>query len=519
MSIRHSDRYFEEGARPIGQVAARSGVVALVSNQVQMALGIGTTLVLVRILKPADFGVFAIAWVVVQLTATVRDVGISTAIVNAESITRERVSGIFWSGQIVNLAATVLIALLGPVLAHVYEMPKLTEIMPVIALASLLTGLTSVHDGLLKRSLRFGLVATKDITSMACGAAAAITVGLLGFGVWALAAQQLAIAAAGLVVCLACTAWVPEPPLRSLRAAAKDRSMLRHGTFLSLSKCISTLGASADRLILGSLVPQRTLGLYQQAFVWSEFPSRQIYNPMLGVVVSAFSRKQKDEASSYRAAFRQAVLILYAVCVPMLLFGAIRGELVIRVLLGSQWAESSPFFSILCLAMLFRLVVQASKWVYLAESRSGDQLIWTLTFVPSMILAVATGAMLGKASGVCLALLIVHAIAAPLAIWFSTRRSRLSPSDMVSPAIRPLTASVLASFSVLWLSPPNAQASSSALALLTGVLMFVLFNAVAWILPGAGRGELRECVHHLSPRLAKSIDHSFGRATRSAQVP
>lgn len=519
MSPKRSDQYFEAGERPIGRVAARSGIVALVSNQVQMALGIGTTLVLVRILIPEDFGVFAIAWVVVQLTATVRDVGISTAIVNAESITRERVSGIFWSGQIVNLVVMVVIALLGPVLARMYDMPKLTEIMPVIALASFLTGLTSVHDGLLKRRLRFGLVAAKDISGMALGASVAIIVGILGFGVWALVAQQLAIAAAGLVVCSAGTAWVPGPPAASLRAAANDRAMLRHGTFLSLSKCIATLGASADRLILGSLVPQRTLGLYQQAFVWSEFPSRQIYNPMLGVVVSAFSRKQNDHAHTYRAAFRQAVLILYAVCVPMLIFGAIRGELVIRVLLGSQWAESAPFFSILCLAMLFRLVVQASKWVYLAESRSGDQLVWTLAFVPSMILAVAIGAALGKAAGVCLALLIVHALAAPVAIWFSTHRSRLRPSDMISPANRPLIASVLAALPVLWLSQPGAHASSSVLALLTGVLVFVFFNAIAWVLPGAGREELRECVHHISPRLARSIDHSFGRAARSAQVP
>lgn len=483
-----------------------------------MVLGVGTTLVLVRILDPAEFGVFAVAWIVVQLTATVRDVGIATAVVNAEEISRERISGLFWSGQVVNLAVTILILLLGPVLARVYDMPVLAQIVPALALVSILTGLTSVHDGLLKRKFRFGIVAAKDIAAMAIGAIAAIAAGIEGLGVWALTAQQLAIAVTRLAVCIVGTGWSPEPPMKSLRVASRDRAMLQHGAFLSLSKCVDTIGASADRLILGTFVIPRTLGFYQQAVVWSDFPARTVYNPMYAVVVSAFSRKQSDNLEPYRAAFRQAVLLLYAVCVPMLIFGAIRGELVILVLLGDQWGDAAPYFSILCVAMLFRLVLQASKWVYLSESRSRDQLVWTLAFVPSLVFAAAIGAVVGSATGVCVAILCIHMIAAPLAMIICTRRSRLQRSDLIAPAFRPLVSSLLAAISVLLLAPQTAELPS-ALDLVVGVGLFAIFNMISWITPGDGRNELRECVRHFSPRLAGLFDHLFMRAARSPQVP
>lgn len=518
MKPRKSDQFFWPLERPLSREAARSGVVALLSNLVQMVLGIGTTLVLVRILEPTEFGIFAVAWIVVQLTATVRDVGIATAVVNIEDISRERISGLFWSGQIVNLAVTLLILLIGPVLSHLYNMPELTQIMPALALASFFTGLASVHDGLLKRNFRFGVVAFKDIAAMAAGAIAAIAAGLEGLGVWALTAQQLALAAMRLAVCFAGTRWLPEPPLSSLRAASRDRALLQHGAFLSLAKCIDTLGASADRLILGLLVAPRTLGFYQQAVVWSDFPARTVYNPMYGVVVSAFSRKQSDDAGSYRAAFRQAVLVLYAICVPMLIYGAIQGELVILVLLGNQWTEAAPFFSILCVAMLFRLVVQASKWVYVSESRSGDQLVWTLAFVPSMIIAAVIGAAAGSASGVCVAILITYFLAAPIALWYCTRRSRLQRADLISPAFRPLVSSLVAAITVMLLAPHTSQLHS-ALELIVGTGVFAFFNAIGWATPGSDRSELRECLRHFSPRLAKLFDHIFTRAARSPQVP
>ncbi len=514
MSQRRSDIFFEDVGSALGRQTARSGLVALVSNEIQMALGIGTTLVLVRILSPEDFGVFAIAWVVVQLIATVRDVGISTAIVNAENLTREKVSGLFWSGQVMNLLVTSVVALLGPILGAFYGMQELGLLMPTVALASLLTGFTSVHDGLLKRRLFFGTVAAKDISGMAAGAVAAIVVALMGYGVWALAAQQLAQSGARLAVCVFSTRWFPSNPLSSFRSARRESELIWHGVRLSLSKCIGTLGASADRLILGGLVGDRVLGFYQQAYVWSEFPSRQVYFPMMGVVIAAFSRKQNAEDGSYPAGFRQAVLVLYAIAIPMLIFGAIRGELVIGVLLGEQWVEAAPFFSILCVAMLFRLIIQAGKWVFLAESRSNDQLIWTLVFVPVLVAGAAIGAFRGEAVGVSIAVLLVHAVAAPFAVWMSCRGSQIRPLDMLMPAMRPMLASAVASVLVLSLGSNTDSYKASVLALCLGVAIFMLCNAVAWLIPGRGRDELRSCIEHLSPKIASifgtSVRHRSG---------
>jgi O-antigen/teichoic acid export membrane protein len=497
----------------MGKQAARSGAIAIVSNAVQMVIGVSTTLVLVRILEPADFGVFAVAWILMLLGSTVRDLGVSVSIINAPSLTQERVSILFWSGQTSNLAVGLTLAILGPFLAWVYGMQELVVLMPAVGFASILAGTGAIYDGLLKRRLRFGIVAARDIGCMVAGSVTAIIVAWLGYGFWALVAQQLAVAFVGLLIYLLSTSWLPSHPIRSLAAARKEQGLLWHGSRLSVSKCISTLGMSADRLLLGTFAGERSLGLYQQAFMWSEFPVRQVYQPLVGVVVSTFSRVQNMSNAVYRSAFRQAELVLFAIALPLLIFGSTQGDLVIPVLLGDKWIDAIPLFEILCLGSIFRLVIQSCKWVYLAESRSADQLVWTLAFTPVQIAAALTGAVIGGALGIAAAMAITYAVAAPVALWYCTRRSRITVLDMILPASRPLFASVIGVAALIMVDHTIEQRLSPNVSLMVGILVFIAFNGIAWVVPGNGRHELRECIRHFSPKFAILFDSFFSSNT------
>lgn len=480
-------------------------MTAITSNIAQMAIGVGTSLVLARILDPAEFGVFAMGWVAVMLTLTVRDLGVGMAALNHAELTRERASALFWSSLLVNAACAAAIAALGPILARVYGAPVLVRLMPALGAVGFIAGAAALHDALLKRRLRFSAVAGRDILGMLAGSAAAIAAATAGAGVWALLAQQAALAAAGLIVTLAACPWRPDGPA-TLRRALDDpaeRAVIWHGSRVSLARLVSALGVYADRVILAALGGDRALGLYQAAFQWAEFPTRQVYQPLMGVVVSAFSRRQDAETARYRSAFRQALLLLYAVAVPMLIYGAVRGELVIPVLLGEKWLDAAPIFEWLCIAAVFRLVVQSCKWVYLAEARSADQLRNTLALTPMLLIAALLGAADGGV-GVARAVAAVYAVAAPLSAWYCTRRSRITAADILRPAVRPIAGAAIGVAAVLAAARIGADAIPDWARLIAEATVFAAAGGVVWLVPGPIRDDLLACLARVAPRWARA---------------
>ena len=247
---------------------------------------------------------------------------------------------------------------------------------------------------------------------------------------------------------------------------------------------------------------ERPLGLYNQASQWAEFPTRQVYQPLLAVVVSAFSRKQDAAPDRYRRAFRQVLLVLYGVTIPMLMYGAVRGALVIPVILGEQWVDAVPLFRLLCVAFAFRLVVQACKWLYLSESRSADNLRWTLTMTPILVVASGVGAFNG-ALGVAIGILIAYAVATPIAVWYCTRRTHVEPIDMVRPAVRPLVSGavgVAAAVGITALLPADAMPAAR---LVVEIAAFTGAVGFAWAWPGRSRDDVLECLGRLSGRFGR----------------
>ncbi|MEO0631109.1 MAG: oligosaccharide flippase family protein, partial [Planctomycetota bacterium] len=493
-----------------------SGVIAIVSNVIQMIIGIGTTLVLVRIIGPDDYGVYMMAAIPLLLSVAVRDLGVSTAVVNATDLTPERATGLFWSVVLSSASVGLLLVATGPLLSMINNEPRVAALMPAVGATSFVLGVSAVHDGLLKRQMRFVAVACRDISGMLAGSIAAIAVALAWRDHWALVAQQAAIAGVGLLVCLAACPWVPGSP-RILGQTLRDsgeREHILHGARTSASRFIGTLGLIADRFAIGATAGDRALGLYSQSYVWAEFPTRQVYQPLMAVVVSAFSRRQDAETERYRRAFRQVLLVLYGVTIPMLVFGVIRAELLIPVILGDKWDGAVPLFRVLCVAFLFRLVVQACKWLYLGESRSADNLKWSGMMTPVLVAAAAVGATRG-AFGVAVGVAIGYGLIAPWCVWFATRRSRIRPADLVRPAGRPLVTAGCGIAAVLGVDRLLPPSSFPPAILAAEIAAFTGAAGVGWLLPGQSRSEIADCLRVLAKRFDRpeatgSINHDKG---------
>ena len=203
----------------------RGGALTLVAQGAKFALQTASTIVLARLLTPADFGIVAMVTAVIGIANWFADVGLSEATIQQEEITQNQVSTLFWINVTVGAVLTVVIAALGPLLARFYREPRLTGITLLMSVSFLINGLRVQHDALLKRQMRYKSLALRDVVSYAIAVTLAITLAWAGGGYWAIVALPMAVNFFQMVLSWFMIRWRPGLPRRD----AEIGSMLAFG--------------------------------------------------------------------------------------------------------------------------------------------------------------------------------------------------------------------------------------------------------------------------------------------------
>lgn len=473
--------------------SARSGALMIVSHAAQLVIGVTGTAILARLLQPRDFGYLAMVATLTNFIATFRDLGLTTAIVHRQEVSHEQASGLFWVNSLMSVGVTAIVVGMAPVLAWFYGEPRLVAITLVISVGILATSLSMLHVGFLRRQMQFGAITALEIGAMLAGVVVGIGSALAGAGYWALVFQQLAIylwqSGAAWMLCR----W--RPARRGAAAVMRDaglRSMVRYGKNVTGSRIITHVGRNLDSVLVGHFAGPATLGLYQKAYHWSMLPFWQIYIPMLQVAVSSLSRLQ-DDHDRYRLYVRTMLAGLFALTLPATALLFVEAEAFIVLLLGQQWIEAIPIFRVLCIGGYFLSFTLVSKWLYLSEGRTAEQLRWALISAPTTVLAVAVGMRWG-AMGVATGFTTASVLLVAPGVWHVLRRSPLRATDFIRAVWRPALASIAAA-ALQWLirpSLPHLFVQVAVSAGLYGILYFMFWM----VLPG-GRAEAARFINYL----------------------
>ena len=169
----------------------RGGLWTTSSQAMQFILQSVSTVVLARLLTPADFGLVAMVTTITGLGQAFADLGLSEATIQHPEISHEQVSTLFWVNASIGLALTLITASLAPVLVWFYREPRLRNITLVVSLVFLLGGLRVQHDALLRRQMRFRALALRDGICYMFAVPIAIWLAWRGFTYWAIVVLPL----------------------------------------------------------------------------------------------------------------------------------------------------------------------------------------------------------------------------------------------------------------------------------------------------------------------------------------
>ncbi len=403
----------------------RGGVVTIGGQAVKFLLQLISTVVLARLLKPQDFGLIAMVTAIVVLIGMCRELGLSQATVQRSEVTHAQVSVLFWINAALGGSFALIVAGLAPAVAWFYHEPRLIGITLALSITFVLSGLTAQHYALLRRQMRFKIMAVIEAASMASGIAAGIVMAWRGFGYWSLVGMQIVTSAVNcLLVWITCD-WRPGPFQRRVGV----KSMLAFGGNLTGFTLLNYFTRNFDNILIGRMLGSTAIGIYSKAYGLLMIPMSQINAPMGGVVIPALSRLQQRPAE-YATLYLRALGALSLVTVPLVVFSFFLAKEVVLVMLGSKWLPVARVFQLLAPAALVGAISFAPGWLCVSRGRTRTQLHYAMISAPVCVAAFVIGIKWGI-EGVAVAFSVVFTVLFWAYIWYASKDSPVKFSEIV----------------------------------------------------------------------------------------
>ena len=472
----------------------RGGAVTVFAQGAQFTLQMLCTVVLARLLTPADFGLIAMVNVLTVFAHMFSEGGLAIATIQRKEINQQQVTALFWVNVVIGVVIMLAVAATAPVLTWFYREPRLVGITYLAATAFFFIGLGVQHDALLRRQMRFVAMATRNVAAAAVAVGVGIAMGWLGAGYWALVTYPVVGSVTRTVLSWLMVDWRPGRPRR-----AKDvRSMLMLGGNQTAANCVIHVSTSLDSLLIGRFWGAGPLGLYAKAQALLLLPFRQLDGPLTAVALPALSRIQDDPERLAHYYLRLTNLLMWATT-PLVGLLFVAAQPVIVLVLGDQWRESAAVFRIFAaLAPAFPLL-QVNVLLFQCRGQTDRLLKLTLLRAPVLMGSVAAGLPFGI-RGVALAYTAANLATLPWVFAYTFSGTRLTLGRLGRALLYPIAVcldAVVSGLAVLETLAPDGDL----LPLLVTVATFALVYGLGVLVPAVRRElvTLRDLLRELRP--------------------
>lgn len=402
----------------------RGSVVTLGGQAVKFLLGLLSTAVLARLLRPQDFGLIGMVTSITAFVALFRDLGLSNATVQRSEVTHVQVSFLFWVNVALSVAVALVVLALAPLIAWFYREPRLVWITVVLSLSFIFSGLTVQHQALLRRQMQFKALAIRDAVSLASGIVTGITFAWLGFGYWSLVAAQVTTSIMNCILVWTICGWRPGAFQRRVGA----RGMLAFGGHLTAFNVLNYFTRNFDNILVGRVLGAAPLGIYSKAYGLLMLPISQINFPMAAVLLPGLSRLQNDPRE-YAKLFLSATRSIALITVPIVVFSFFFSRDIVLVLLGRRWLAVAPVFQLLAPAALFGAISFAPGWLCQSLGRSRRQFHYALISAPICVAGFLIGIRWGIA-GIAISYSVTFSFLFWGYVWYSSKDSPVRCSEI-----------------------------------------------------------------------------------------
>lgn len=319
----------------------------------RQGLQFGITLVLARLLTPADFGTVGMLVVFIGLAGVFIDSGFSSALIQRQDITDTDLSSVFYFNIMMSFVMGAALVLTSSWIASFYKMPVLKPLTWLLAANTVIGSFGTIQGMLLTKALNFRRQCFISLTTMTISGGVAILLAWKGYGVWSLGIQTLTATVLSVFLLWTFSDWQPHLTF----SPRSIHSLFKFSSFMLLSSLLDTLFSRMNTLLIGKFYSASDLGYYSRADGLRLLPGNLLSGIISRVSFPIFAVAKTDKVL-LRSGLKKAITFVMMLNVPIMLGMLVTAESLIVVLFGKQWLPCVPYIQILCLSgILFPLHV------------------------------------------------------------------------------------------------------------------------------------------------------------------
>lgn len=305
-----------------------------------------TTIIVVRLLDPHDYGLFAMTQAILAALNFLNGYGFATSLIQSREVDERRIGQVFGLLILSNLLLAGTQVLLAPLAADYYNQPMVADMLRIQALIYLTTPFIALPASLLARGLHFRTQALVNLLCAAVSAGVALALAWTGHGVWALVWAPIALfAVRGLGLTIAAGRLVR--PIFDFRGS---RDIIGFGTALTLCQLFWIIQSQSDIVIAGRAFTPHDLGLYSEALFLVLIFTGRFLPPLNEVAFPAYA-ELNNAGKPLGPAFVSGVQMIMLIAAPFYVGLSLVAGPLVTTFFGPKWTEMIPIVAGLAIAM------------------------------------------------------------------------------------------------------------------------------------------------------------------------
>jgi polysaccharide transporter, PST family len=490
------------GGHELRRLAVRGAAATVSASGLALMAQLVSTVILARLLTPADFGVVAMATTFSLLVTNVGQNGFTEAVIQFEEVDHQTASNMFWLNSAAGLTLAIAFRAAGSLLVRFYGNPLVAKVAAGLSVGIFIGAVSVIHLALLKRAMHFGATSANDVVGRVVNTTVSVLLALRGWGYWALVAgivaQQFSIMVGALWLCR----WIPSLPRRT----GKTGVMVRFAAKVYGQFSLSYATLNLDNLLVGWQFNAVALGFYKKAYDLFALSASQLTAPLNNVALASLSRLNQDHVR-FRRYLTNSLGIIAFIGMAMSADLTLVGKDVVRVVLGPQWSKSGRIFDLFGPGIGVMLLCGTLGWIHLSIGKPGRWIRWTV-FQLSITACLFLIALHWGPEGIAAAWSISFWILVIPGFWYAGRPIGFGVMELLAPTWRYLVAAIIAGLatavtirgSVLWSTPSETGAALGAIGIISALFTTLYLGTV--ILLHRGLTPLRQfasLLHELAP--------------------
>ena len=310
-------------------------------------LSFGAMVFLARWLGPIDFGLMGMIAVFIGIGTSLVNSGMTSSIIRTKNAGDADFTTVFYMNMGMSLLVYAIMYYLAPYIAAFYGQEVLIDIIRVYSLVFIISAFSAVQLAILNKEMRFKRIMLLNAPSIIIGVSVGLFLGYNNYGVWSIISMYMTSQ-----IILSLLLWITGSWKPSLNfSKEKLKYHYNFGYKIMLSGLLDTVFKNSYQIIIGKFFPVQTLGHYERAKRFNDYPSVTITG-ILGKVTYPMLAQLQDDTARLSKIYRRLLRMAFFIIAPLMLGLAAMAEPLFAMVLGPEWVPAVPYFQILSLAAI-----------------------------------------------------------------------------------------------------------------------------------------------------------------------